>query len=316
MELRNWYKEREIYNREALRVSDIHELYIEECGNPDGVPVLWCHGGPGSGIFPDHGRQFDPEYYRIILFDQRGAGKSTPFADIRENTTQDLILDIEKIRKHLNIDKWIVAGRSWGTTLSLLYAQDYPEHVSAIYLGAVFLCDDQSCDWLFQEGAGKIFAEEWDKFIEIIPENERGNIMEAYKKLIFSDDDDVAMDAARRWSIWEANTVSIIPDDDIISMFESDEVMLALARFECHYLSQRGFLEENQIINNASKIAHIPTEIIHGRYDINCLFDNAYRLHQVLPKSNLTIVDVGAHASSDPETIDAQIRAADRLKDI
>jgi len=316
MELRDFYPERKIYNTERLKVSEIHELYIEECGNPNGVPVLWCHGGPGSGIFPDHGRQFDPEYYRIILFDQRGSGKSTPFADIRDNTTQDLISDIEKIREFLGIDKWIVSGRSWGTTLALLYAQAYPDNVNGLFLGAVFLCDDYSCNWLFQDGAGRVFSEAWEKFIEIIPENERNNIMEAYKIRMFSDDEVVALDAAMRWSIWEAGVVSIVPDDNIISMFSSEGIMLALARLECHYLSQRGFIEENQILNNAHKIAHIPTEIIHGRYDINCLFDNAYRLHQALPKSNLTAVAMGAHASNDPETIDAQVRAADRLKEI
>lgn len=312
--MRDWYPERKTFATHRLRVSDLHELYIEESGNPCGKPVLFNHGGPGNGILKNHGRQFDPEFYRLINFDQRGAGKSTPYADIRENTTQHLILDIEKIRKFLNIEKWIVAGRSWGATLSLLYAEAYPQQVAALYLPAVFLCDRSSSLWLFQDGASRIFSEEWSKFEELIPIEKRSDLMLAYKDLLFSENESIAHLAAMTWSRWEAVTVSILPDQQILDSFASPEVTLALARLECHYLLNGGFIEEGQILRDAHKISHIPTKIIHGRYDMNCTHDAAVKLHQALPNSELITLPLGGHAANDAPTIDAQIRAAETLK--
>lgn len=314
MSLKTYYPLRKIYKNYRIQVSDLHELYVEECGNPNGVPVVWCHGGPGSGLFPDHGRMFDPDYYRLILFDQRGSGKSTPFAEIKENTSQHLISDLEVIREKLNIDKWLVAGRSWGTTLSLLYAQAYPERVLGLALFAVFLCDDRACNWLFQDGAGRVYTEAWADFLALVPATQQNDIMTAYKDLMFGDDQELAVEASRRWSTWEAKTLTLKQDASNVDLFTSDQVMLAISRLECHYLSQRGFLRENQIISDANRIAHLPVQIVHGRYDMNCLHDNAWRLSRALPKAILHTVPQGAHAASDPETIDAQVRAADSFK--
>lgn len=314
--MRDWYPERKIFASDRLRVSALHELHIEQSGNPDGKPVLFNHGGPGTGILKHHGRQFDPDFYRIIQFDQRGAGKSTPYADIRENTTQHLISDIEEIRRYLGIDKWVVGGRSWGATLSLLYAEAHPQQVSALYLPAVFLCDRRSSLWLFQDGASRIFSEEWSKFEELIPRKKRSDMMSAYKELLFSDDPQVALQAALTWSRWEAITVSMLPDQAILDNFASPEVTLALARLECHYLLNGGFIEEGQILRDAHKISHIPTKIIHGRYDMNCTHDGALQLHRALPKSELITVPLGGHAANDPATVDVQIKAAEALKEL
>ena len=314
--MRDWYPERKVFATHRLRVSDLHELHIEQSGNPVGKPVLFNHGGPGTGILKNHARQFDPDFYRIIQFDQRGAGKSTPYADIRENTSQHLISDIEKIRKFLGIEKWIVAGRSWGATLSLLYAEAYPKVVLALYLPAVFLCDRRSSLWLFQDGASRIFSEEWSRFEELIPLEKRGDMMSAYKDLLFSDDSKVAHQAALAWSRWEAITVSMLPDQEILDSFASPEVTLALARLECHYLLNGGFIAEGQILADAHIISHIPTKIIHGRYDMNCTHDGAEQLHRALDNSELITVPLGGHVANDPVTIDAQIRAAEALKEL
>lgn len=309
--LKPFYPPLKIYKEHRLRVSDIHELHIQESGDPEGVPVLFNHGGPGGGINETHGRQFNPEHYRLIQFDQRGSGKSTPYADIRENTTQDLINDIEAVREHLGISSWIVAGRSWGTTLSLLYAQAHRMQVRALYLAAVFLCDRQSINWLFQEGASRVYPQQWEDFVSIIPEAQRGNLMAAYQQLLNHPDSQVAENAARHWSTWEAHTCTILPDEDAVAHFTSPGVMLAISRLECHYLSNGGFIQEGQILRDIEAIEHIPTTIIHGRYDMNCTFDNAWRLHKALPKSKLIVVPVGGHSASDDDTIDKQIRAAD-----
>lgn len=309
--MRSFYPPVKTYKEHRLRVSDIHELHIQESGAPQGVPVLFNHGGPGGGINDSHGRQFNPEHFRLIQFDQRGSGKSTPYADIRENTTADLIKDIEAIREYLGISSWIVAGRSWGTTLSLLYAQAHRMNVRALYLAAVFLCDKQSINWLFQEGASRIYPEQWEAFVSIIPENERGNLMAAYQKLLNHTDPQIAENAARHWSTWEAHTCTVLPDEDAVAHFTSPGVMLAISRLECHYLANGGFIEEGQILRDVGEISHIPTKIIHGRYDMNCTFDNAWRLHKALPKSELIVVPVGGHSAADDDTIDKQVRAAD-----
>jgi proline iminopeptidase len=314
--LKPLYPERKIFKTHRLKVSNLHELHIEESGNPDGKPVLFNHGGPGTGIAKDHARQFDPAFFRVIQFDQRGAGKSTPYADIRENTTPDLIADIEKIRKHLQIDDWVVGGRSWGVTVSVLYAEAYPERIKALYLPAVFLSDKHSINWLFQDGASHVFPEAWEKFVALVPTQKRNNIMAAYKDMLFGNDQELGIRAARNWSEWEANVSSVIPDQSIVDHFTSDSVMLALARFECHYLFNGGFIEEGQIIRDAHRIAHIPAKIIHGRYDMNCTYDNATKLRSALPNSELITLPLGGHACNDPETTDRQVRAADAIKTI
>lgn len=314
MDLRTWYPERVPFKTHRLKVSDIHNLYIEECGNPEGKPVVWLHGGPGSGLFPSHGRQFDPSFYRIILFDQRGAGQSTPYADVRENTTQHLIADIEKIREMLGLERWIVAGRSWGSTLALLYAEAHPERVAALFLAAIFLCDKPSIHWLFQDGASHIYPEAWADFVALVPESSRGDIMGAYKQMLLGADEPLAIRAAQAWSLWEANTLSVLPDPSLVESCTSDAVTLSLARLECHYLGNGGFIEDGQILRDTPKIASIPAKIIHGRYDMNCTYDNALRLHRALPQSELITIALGGHAVNEAATIDAQIRATDDLK--
>ncbi len=316
MALREWYPARKVFAEHKLQVSDIHTLHIEECGNPDGQPVLWCHGGPGSGIAPVHGRQFDPDHYRIILFDQRGSGKSVPFTDIRENTTQDLMSDMEKIREKLGIERWIVSGRSWGTTLAVAYAQAYPDRVKGLFLAAMFLCDKAANHWLFQEGASRVFPKAWSEFESLVPKEKRGAMMDAYREMMFGDDEKLGVEAARRWGLWEAATVFVVPPDETTQSYFDPTTTLALGRLECHYLRQGGFLEEGQLLRDAGKIAHIPTKIVHGQFDMNCLLENAWRMHKALPNSELIVVPQGGHATNDPVTIDRQVRAADALKGI
>ncbi|MEJ0063774.1 MAG: prolyl aminopeptidase [Alphaproteobacteria bacterium] len=312
--MRDWYPERKPYATHRLKVSSLHELHIEECGNPKGEAVIWLHGGPGSGLYRNHGRQFDPEFYRIILFDQRGSGQSTPYADVRENTTRDLIADIEKIREYFGISRWLVAGRSWGATLALLYAQAHPERVTALFLAAIFLCDTQSIRWLFQDGASRIYSQAWEEYVALVPPEKRGDIMKAYGDMLLGENQEIALKAARAWSIWEGHTCSVLPDPGFVADFAADNAVLSLARLEHHYLSRGGFVEEGHILKNAHKIAHIPVKIVHGRYDMNCTYDNAWKLHQALPKSELITIPLGGHATNDPATVDAQIRAADALK--
>ena len=312
--MQDWFPERVPFQTHRLKVSDLHTLYVEECGNPSGIPVLWCHGGPGSGIAPTHGRQFDPALYHIILFDQRGSGQSTPFAETRENTTQDLIADIEKIRELLKIESWIVAGRSWGTTLALLYAEQYPEKVRGLFLAAIFLCEKKSSEWIFQEGASAIYPEAWEAFSALVPSEKRTDIFAAYREMMGDSDAAIAEKAARAWMIWEATTSSVLSDPAAVASFTSPTVMLPMARLECHYLGKGGFIQEGQILSDASKIKDIPTVIVHGRYDMNCRFSEAWRLHKALPRSTLIDVPLGGHLANTPESIDAQMRAVQLLE--
>ena len=311
--MRDWYPTRKPFSMHRLQVDDIHSIYIEECGKPDGVPVLWCHGGPGGGLQPVHGRQFDPERYRVILFSQRGAPQSLPFAEIRKNTTQHLLADMELIRKHLSIPNWIVAGRSWGTTLALLYAQANPKVVKGLFLAAVFLCDEKSIHWLFRDGASRIYPEAWARFCAPIPPDERADLLSAYARRLTGKDEAIALRCAAAWADWEAHTLSLRPDPAVVETATGLDVCLSLARLEAHYLSQGGFIDENQILRDASKIAHIPTHIVHGRYDMNTTYSNAVLLHQALGLSELLCVPLGGHATNDPVTVDAQIQAADAL---
>lgn len=313
MTLRPFFPERIVFKSHRVRVSEIHELSVEECGNPEGIPVVWCHGGPGGGCSPLHGRMFDPATTRLIMIDQRGAGKSTPFADIRENTTQHLIADMEKIRELLGIESWFVAGRSWGTTLALLYAEAHPDRVRGLWLAAVFLATKEANDWLFQEGASKVYPEHWAVFEAMVPPALRHNMGAAYRDLMFGEDEELGIEAAKIWGIWEAHTCSVLPDPAVVAGLTAPGVLLAMARFECHYLTQGCFIEEGQILREAHRIAHLPVKIIHGRYDMNCLYNNAWNLHKALPKSDLFTPLLGGHIPNDAETVDMQVRAAEAL---
>ncbi|HET7268790.1 MAG TPA: prolyl aminopeptidase [Oleiagrimonas sp.] len=303
----------EPFHTERLAVDDRHELYLEQCGNPDGLPVIFLHGGPGAGLAPYHRQFFDPARYRIVLFDQRGAGKSTPFADLTDNTTWDLVNDIEAIREHLGIDKWVVFGGSWGSTLSLAYGQAHPERTLALVLRGIFLCRPEDIDWYYEiGGAAMILPEKWERFVSLIPEAERGNMLEAYWKRLNSDDEDERLTAARTWGRWEGGGLTLKEDPDMEASFGSPEVALSLARTEAHYFRNRGFLQPDQLLHDVDKVRHIPTTIVHGRYDLCCPAKNAIDLARVWPEADLHMVLAG-HAASEPAIVDVLVETTDAL---
>ena len=307
------YPELKPYIRHQLKVSTLHELYLDEAGNPDGIPLLFLHGGPGSACDSNSRRYCDPEVYRIITFDQRGCGRSTPHAELAENNSSNLIADIEAIRNFLSIEKWVVFGGSWGATLGLLYAQAYPQRVLAMILRGIFLCRQVDLDWLYHDGASKIFPDHWKDFVEFIAEPERGNLVEAYYKLLTGSDELVSMAAAKSWASWETNISKLRPNSDVQKRLSKQHNALALSRIESHFFMHDGFIEENQILNNISKITDIPAKIIHGRYDIVCPLENAVSLHQAWPGSELQIIREAGHSASEPGIIDALIRATSDL---
>ncbi len=297
------------YNKFHLKVSDIHEVYIEECGNPRGIPLLVLHGGPGAGCDSIMPRLFDSAHYRIILFDQRGAGRSTPHAELAENTTQHLINDIETIRAHLKIEQWLLFGGSWGATLALAYAQSFPQQVLALMLRGVFLCRKQDVNWFYQDGAGHIFPDYWEDYIKPIPEDERGDFVAAYHKLLTGPDELQRMSAAKAWSLWEARCATMRPNHSLVDHFTDPHVAMSLACIEAHYVLNGSFLEPNQLLNNAHKLAGIPGVIVHGRYDMVCPLDNAFDLQRAWPESHLDIVRDAGHSAMEPGIIDAMVRA-------
>ena len=296
-----------------LVVDDIHELYIEESGSLEGIPVLFIHGGPGAGCSPEDRRFFNPEKYRIILFDQRGSGRSRPHAVLTQNTTQDLIEDIEKIREHFGIDQWLLFGGSWGSTLALLYGQAYPERVKGMVLRGIFLCRARDLRWFYQEGASYIFPDYWEKFIQPISLDQRDNYIAAYYSLLTSDNDLAKMNAAKRWSMWEGRCATLRPNSDVLDNFSNLHLALSLARIEAHYFVNDAFIEENQIINNIDKLAGIPATIIHGRYDMVCPLDNAWTLQKHWPDAQLHIIRDAGHASREPSIMDALVKATDDM---
>lgn len=282
-----------------LKVSDVHELYVEECGNPDGIPIVFLHGGPGASCEPVHRRYFDPEQYRIILFDQRGCGKSRPHASLQDNTTQDLIDDMEKIREHLKIDKWVLFGGSWGSTLALAYAQTHADRVLGLILRGVFLCRKQDIDWFYQQGTSRLFPDAWKEFIHPIPEAEQDNLIAAYYQRLTSANELQRMAAAKAWSIWEGSTATLRPNHTVLDYFADPHIALSIARIECHYFINNCFLEDNQLLDNMHKIAHLPGFIVHGRYDVICPIDQAYALNGCWPESQLKIIPDAGHAVSE-----------------
>jgi len=303
------YPALEPYRTGCLAVEAPHELYIEECGNPDGLPVLFLHGGPGAGCLPYHRRFFDPDLYRIILFDQRGAGQSTPHAELGGNTTPALVSDIETIRIALDIDGWVVFGGSWGSTLGLVYAQTHPGRVLGLILRGIFLCRPEDIYWFYQHGAGRIFPEYWEQYLAPVPAAERGDMVSAYYRLLTGTDESLRLAAARAWSLWEGRTISLLPCKDSGQAFGDPHFALAMARIECHYFMHDSFLEPDQILRDASKLKDIPGVIVHGRYDVVCAVDNALALHAVWPQADLHIIHDAGHAASEPGIIDALVSA-------
>lgn len=308
--MRDLYPEIEPYNTFFLDTGEGHTLYVEECGNPDGKPVVFLHGGPGGGINPRQRRMFDPAAYRIVLFDQRGCGQSTPAASVEGNTTWDLVADIERIRQRLRIERWQVFGGSWGSTLALAYAETHPVRVTELVLRGIFLLRPYELAWYYQEGASNIFPDVWEGYIAPIPVEERGDLMAAFHRRLFGDDPVIQLQAAKAWTTWEWSTSQLIPQ------FEggTDEQYLAFARIENHYFVNGGFFERpNQLLEDAHRIAHIPAVIIHGRYDVICPVRNAWELHAALPASELHIIPDAGHAMGEPGITDALINATDRF---
>ena len=304
------FPEIEPYDTGYLRVDELHSVYFEQCGNPQGKPALFVHGGPGGGANPVHRRFWDPADYRIVLFDQRGCGRSTPHAELKNNTTWDLVHDMERIREHLGIERWQLFGGSWGSTLSLTYAQQHPERVSDLVLRGIFLLRQREIDWYYQEGASRIFPEAWQKFLEPIPEDERGNLVDAYYRRLTSADRAERIRAARAWSMWEGSTSRLVPDPGLIARTGDERFAEAFARIECHYFVNGGFFQnENQLLANVDRIRHIPTVIVQGRYDIVCPAESAYELHRALPESTLEIAPQSGHSALESE-ITARLVAA------
>ena len=287
----------EPFNTFSLPVSDLHTIYVEESGNKNGKPVIFLHGGPGGGVDPKYRRYFDPEKWRIIMFDQRGCGKSTPFAELEENTTWDLVSDIEKIRNHLSIDQWVVFGGSWGSTLSLAYSQTHPDSCKGLILRGIFLVRKKELDWFYQEGANNIFPDRWESFLEPIPVEKRDNLMQAYYEILTGEDHSKKIEAAKAWSTWEGSTVKLLEDENFISDFSDDKFAEAFARIECHYfMNNCWFDSDNHLIENMHKIKHIPGVIIHGRYDIVCPVIQAWDLHKAWPEADLHIIPDAGHS--------------------
>ena len=291
----------EPYNDLFLEVSDLHTIHVEEAGNPDGKPVVFVHGGPGGGIETIYRQYFDPEKWRIVLFDQRGCGKSTPFAELAENTTWDLVSDMEKIRDFLHIEKWVVFGGSWGSTLSLAYAQSHPGKVKGLILRGIFLLRHKEIQWFYQEGTSNIYPDAWENYIKPIDKGERDDLLSAYYKRLTSKNREVRLEAAKAWSVWEGSTSKLLQDEKIMQHFGEEDFSEAFARIECHYFIHKGWFDpEDQLLQNISLIRHIPGAIVQGRYDVVCPMITAWELHQAWPEAEFHIIKDSGHSMTEP----------------
>ncbi|MCK7544798.1 prolyl aminopeptidase [Marinobacter bryozoorum] len=307
------YPEIEPYARHRLAVDPPHELYVEESGNPEGIPVIVVHGGPGGGCEDWYRRFFDAERFRIILLDQRGAGRSTPLAELRGNTTQALVEDLEKVREFLGIDQWMLFGGSWGSTLSLVYAETHPERVLGLVLRGIFLCRPEDIQWFYQSGAGRVFPDYWQDYLAPIPEAERGDMVSAYYRRLTSENELEQIQAAKAWSVWEGRCATLHPNPRVVEHFAHPHTAIALARIECHYFMNNAFLAPRQILDNATRLADIPGVIVHGRYDMVCPLDNAYALSEAWPQAELQVIREAGHSASEPPIVDALMRAVETV---
>ena len=297
-----------------LRVSPIHELHFEECGNPGGRPVVFVHGGPGGGTDPKMRRYFDPARYRVVLFDQRGCGKSTPHACLDENTTWDLVADMERLRVHLDIERWHVFGGSWGSTLALAYAETHPDRVTALVLRGIFLLRQREIRWFYQEGCSHLFPDAWEPYLALIPPDERGDLVTAYYRRLTSPEPAIRLEAARAWATWEGMTSKLLPDPAFVQHYAQDEFALAFARIEAHYFFHRGFFEhDDQLLRDVGRIRHIPGVIVQGRYDVVCPMESAWALHRAWPEAELVVVADAGHSATEPNISKALVAATDRL---
>ena len=314
--MRELYPPIEPYNTGMLPVSPLHTIYYEQCGNPEGAPVVFLHGGPGGGVIPDYRRYFDPEAYRVILFDQRGSGRSTPHAELEENTTWALVEDIEALRDHLGVETWHVFGGSWGSTLALAYSETHPARVRSLTLRGIFLCRPKEISWFYQEGgAGYVYPDVWEEYEKVIPAEERGDFVGAYHRRLTSEDPAVRLEAARAWSVWEGSTSKLFFDYSTIEKFADADFALAFARIECHYFMNNAFFPtDNYLIENVGKIRHIPAVIVQGRYDVVCPMVSAWELHRAWPEAELRVIPDAGHAASEPGIIDALVESTDKFR--
>jgi proline iminopeptidase len=312
-DLRTLYPQIEPRESGMLDVGDGHTLYWERCGTPGAKAVVFLHGGPGAGISPDHRRQFDPARYDILLFDQRGAGKSTPHAHLEANTTSHLVEDIERLREMCGVDRWMVFGGSWGSTLSLAYAQAHPDRVTELVLRGIFLFGQNELDWLYRYGASELYPEGWDDFLAPVPEEERGDLVGAYRRLLTSDDHGTRLRAAKAWSTWEGLTVTLLPDPKMLEEFTEDQHAIAIARIENHYMLYKGWLDEGQLLEGADKLRGIPCVIVQGRHDCCTPPSAAWALKKAWPEADLRIIPDGGHLYNEPGILDGLIRATDHF---
>lgn len=299
-----------------LKVSPLHTVYVEQCGNPRGRPAIALHGGPGGGLSPEMRRFFDPTRYRTILMDQRGCGRSTPHAELRENTTWDLVADIERVRERLGIDKWVVFGGSWGSTLALAYAAKHPERVAGIVLRGIFLLTKSEITWFYQHGASNVFPDAFQRYASAIPEGERDDFVQAFYRRLTSPDRETRLAAARAWSRWEGETISIAGPSALPSRFNEDRFVEAFARIENHYFVNKGFFDhDGWLLDAAERMRHIPCRIVHGRYDMCTPLASAWALKQRWPEASLEIIPDAGHSSLEPGIVDALIRGTDHMID-
>ena len=294
-----------------LEVGDGHEIYYEESGNPHGKPAVFLHGGPGGGCTEKMRCFFNPDVYRIVLFDQRGCGKSRPHASLDNNTTWDLVNDIEILRSALQIDRWQVFGGSWGSTLALAYAQSHPDRVAELVLRGIFLLRKKEIQWFYQEGTSELFPDLWQHYLQPIPKGERGDMLGAYYKRLTSDDSEVRLEAAKAWSTWEASTSFLVPNEKVTAAFAGSDLALSLARIECHYFVNGGFMKENQLLDDIDKIRNVPAVIVQGRYDVVCPMVSAWELAQAWPEADFRIVPDAGHAAFEAGNIHELVMATD-----
>lgn len=312
--MRELYPPIEPYNHGTLQVSDLHTIYFEQSGNPDGKPIVFFHGGPGGGSIPEYRQYFDPEQWRIVIFDQRGCGKSTPHAEIQENTTWDLVEDIEKLRIHLGIEEWVVFGGSWGSTLALAYSETHPERCRGLILRGIFMLRKKEINWFYQEGASYIFPDAWEEYVKPIPEAERHDFLSAYYQRLTSSDAQTRLEAARAWSVWEASTSKLLQDPNLMVRFGGDRFADAFARIECHYFMYNGFFKpDDQLLRNVDRIRHIPGIIVQGRYDVVCPMISAWELHRAWPEAEFMVIPDAGHSMSEPGIRTALMDATDKF---
>ncbi|TPK77015.1 prolyl aminopeptidase [Mesorhizobium sp. B2-4-17] len=311
--LRTLYPEIEPFESGMLDVGDGHTIYWERCGTRGAKPAVFLHGGPGGTISPKHRRLFDPKLYDVILFDQRGCGKSTPNASLEANTTWHLVADIERLRHMAGFDKWLVFGGSWGSTLALAYAETHPDRVSELVVRGIYTLTRAELEWYYQFGVSEMFPDKWERFLAPIPEAERGDMMAAYRKRLVGSDRKAQIEAARAWSLWEGETITLLPEPETSGPFGQDDYAVAFARIENHYFVHAGWLEEGQLLRDAHKLKDIPGTIVHGRYDMPCPARYAWALHKAWPKADFQLVEGAGHAYSEPGILDQLIRATDRF---